>query len=77
MWGVLGELGEQVRDALAAPLLAELVRPAAHWDGGAMMLREDGRVGGLLHPDCNEQPEQLAAALQDFYESLLRLQSIK
>ena len=77
MWGVLDEMEEHVRDALAAPLLAEVIRPVAHWDAGAMILRQDGRVGGLLHPDCQSEPTLLASALQDFHECLGRLQAIR
>jgi len=77
MWGVLDEMEEHVRDALAAPLLAEVIRPVAHWDAGAMILRKDGRVGGLLHPDCQSEPALLASALQDFHECLGRLQAIR
>ncbi|GAB3067102.1 hypothetical protein [Stenotrophomonas tumulicola] len=77
MWGILDEMEEHVRDALAAPLLAEVIRPVAHWDAGAMILRQDGRVGGLLHPDCQIEPTLLASALQDFHECLGRLQAIR
>jgi len=77
MWGRINELSDSARDALAAPLLGELVRPASHWMGGAMLLREDGRVGGLLHDDCLQQPERLATALQDFHQTLLRLQALR
>lgn len=77
MWGVLDEMEDHVRDALAAPLLAEVIRPVAHWDAGAMILRQDGRVGGLLHPDCQSEPTLLASALQDFHECLGRLQAIR
>jgi len=77
MWGLLGELSESARDALAPSLLTELVRPALHWAGGAMLLREDGRLGGLLHADCLQQSELLAGALQDFHQCLLRMQALR
>lgn len=77
MWGALEMMDEQGRDLLAAPLLAEVIRPVSHWEAGAMVLREDGRLGGLLHPDCMSQPSLLASALQDFHECLARMQAIK
>jgi len=77
MWGLMDEMDDQARDALSAPLLAEVVRQVAHWESGALTLRMDGRVGGLLHPDCVSDPAQLAAALQDFHECLGRLKNIK
>ncbi|MFJ2739667.1 hypothetical protein ACIO3O_08360 [Streptomyces sp. NPDC087440] len=49
----------------------------AHWESGALTLRQDGRVGGLLHPEAVADATQLAAALQDFHETLGRLKSIK
>lgn len=77
MWGMLEEMDDHVRDSLAAPLLAEVVRPVAHWESGALTLRQDGRVGGLLHPECLDNPEHLAVALQDFHQCLGRLKSIR
>lgn len=77
MWGLMDEIDENARDAVAAPLLAEILRPVAHWESGAMVMRGDGRVGGLLHSECLADPAQLAAALQDFHECLGRLKNIK
>lgn len=77
MWGILDELNEQARDALAVPLLAELVRIMPYWESGAMVLREDGRIGGLLHPECVGDATQLAVALREFHECLGRLKAIR
>lgn len=77
LWGVLDEMSAQTRDALAEGILAELIRPTAHWEAGAMLLREDGRVGGLLHPEAVEQPAALAEALQDFHQSVMRLRELR
>jgi hypothetical protein len=77
MWGLMEELDEKARNELAVPLLAEAMRPGAHWESGAPVLRLDGRVGGLLSRDCVNDPGQLAVALRDFHECLERLQSIK
>ncbi|MEI2260068.1 hypothetical protein OHC51_03665 [Stenotrophomonas indicatrix] len=77
LWGLLEPLEEQARNVVAAPLLNEVLREVPHWEAGALTVRADGRVGGLLHSECAGDPEQLAAALQDFHECLGRLQSIK
>lgn len=77
LWGLMESVAPEVRHALAPALMEEVMRPVAHWESGALTLRDDGRVGGLLHPDCVQDPEQLAAALQDFHQCLGRLQSIK
>jgi len=77
MWGTLQDLDDSARDLLAAELLREIVRPTPHWEAGAMVLREDGRTGGLLHPECVAAPILLASALQDFHQCLLRLQAIR
>ncbi|WP_330334730.1 hypothetical protein OHS33_36570 [Streptomyces sp. NBC_00536] len=77
LWGLLDDMDKNARDALAAPLLSELVRPVRHWESGALVLRQDGRVGGLLHPDVIADAAQLSAALKDFHETLGRLKSLR
>lgn len=77
MWGLMEELDDAARDSLAAPLLAEAVRPVAHWEAGAMIVRADGRVGGLLNRECVEDSLQLASALHDFHQCLARLRAIR
>ncbi len=77
LWGLLEEMSEQARAAISEALLAELVRSTPYWDGGAMLLRDDGRVGGLLHPDAVERPEAMAEALQDFHQSMTRLRALR
>lgn len=77
LWGSIEEIGEQARSMLAEPLLGEVIRPVAHWDAGAMVLREDGRVGGMLQPEYAQDPSRLAEALQDFHQCLARLQAIR
>lgn len=77
LWGMIEEVSEQARSMLAEPLLAEVIRPVGHWDAGAMVLREDGRVGGMLHPDYVQEPSRLAEALQDFHQCLARMQAIR
>ena len=77
LWGAIEEVGARASGVLAEPLLAEVMRPVAHWDAGAMVLREDGRVGGLLHPEYVHEPTRLAEALQDFHQCLGRLQALR
>jgi len=77
LWGSIEEIGEQARSMLAEPLLGEVIRPVAHWDAGAMVLREDGRVGGMLQPEYAQDPSRLAEALQDFHQCLARMQAIR
>lgn len=77
LWGSIEEIGEQARSVLAEPLLGEVIRPVAHWDAGAMVLREDGRVGGMLQPEYAQDPSRLAEALQDFHQCLARMQAIR
>jgi hypothetical protein len=77
LWGMMEPASPDVRHALAAPLLEEILRPVEHWESGALTVCDNGRVGGLLHPDCVADPEQLAVALQDFHQCLVRVQSIK
>lgn len=77
LWGSIEEIGEQARSMLAEPLLGEVIRPVAHWDAGAMVLREDGRVGGMLQAEYAQDPSRLAEALQDFHQCLARLQAIR
>lgn len=77
LWGMIEEVSEQARSVLAEPLLAEVIRPVGHWDAGAMVLRADGRVGGMLHPEYVVEPARLAEALQDFHECLARMQAIR
>jgi len=77
LWGVMEDMNEQVPAALAESILAELIRPTAHWAAGAMVLRQDGRVGGLLDHDHAVQALALAEALQDFHECLMRLRAIR
>lgn len=77
LWGAIDDVGARASGPLAEALLAEVIRPVAHWDAGAMVLREDGRMGGLLHPDCLQEPSRLAEALQDFHQCLARMQAIR
>lgn len=77
LWGSIEEIGEQARSVLAEPLLGEVIRPVAHWDAGAMVLREDGRVGGMLQTEYARDPSRLAEALQDFHQCLARMQAIR
>ncbi|KIP87804.1 MULTISPECIES: hypothetical protein [unclassified Stenotrophomonas] len=77
LWGSIEEIGEQARSVLAEPLLGEVIRPVAHWDAGAMVLREDGRVGGMLQSEYARDPSRLAEALQDFHQCLARMQAIR
>lgn len=77
LWGSIEEIGEQARSMLAEPLLGEVIRPVAHWDAGAMVLRADGRVGGMLQSEHAQDPSRLAEALQDFHQCLARMQAIR
>lgn len=77
LWGMLEMASAEARHAVSAPLLEEVVRPVPHWESGALTLREDGRVGGLLHPECVADAEQLAAALEDFHQCMTRLRDIR
>lgn len=77
LWGVIEPVTLPSQPALAAALLDELLRPVTYWESGGMVVRADGRVGGLLEPECVANPDQLAVALQDFHQCLLRLQCIK
>ena len=77
LWGMIEPLEDHARAVVADPLLTEVLRPVPHWEAGALTLRLDGRVGGLLHPEYAAEPERLAEALQDFHECLARLQAIK
>ncbi|MGE6332974.1 hypothetical protein [Stenotrophomonas sp. NPDC077659] len=77
LWGMTEPAGAEARHAIAAPLLEEILRPVPHWESGALTVCANGRVGGLLHPDCVADPDQLAAALEDFHQCLVRVQNIK
>lgn len=77
LWGMIEPLDEQARSVVADALLAEVLRPAPHWEAGALTLRADGRTGGLLQQEYAAEPTRLAEALQDFHECLVRLQAIK
>ncbi len=77
LWGITEPLDEQARSLVADALLTEVVRPVAYWESGALTLRADGRVGGLLHPEYATVAERMAEALQDFHACLARLHDIK
>jgi len=77
LWGVIEDMSEQVPGALAESILNELIRPVAYWASGAMVLRQDGRVGGLLDHGHAIEANAMAEALQDFHECLMRLRAIR
>ncbi|NIJ70781.1 InvB/SpaK family type III secretion system chaperone [Xanthomonas sp. 60] len=77
LWGMIEPVEENARGVIADALLAEVIRPAPHWEAGALVLRADGRTGGLLQHEYATEPVRLAEALQDFHECLSRLQAIK
>lgn len=77
LWGMIEPMEDHARAVVADALLSEVVRPVPHWEAGALTMRLDGRVGGLLHPEHVHDAHKLADALQDFHECLSRLQAIK
>lgn len=79
LWGSLPEAEMNTLGGAAHDLLGEISAPLDYMAAGALTLRVDNgrmRVGGLLRRECVVDPRLLAAAVEDFYLRLGRLQDL-